>query len=53
MQPVFAGAQMYGGEVSEGIFASGLNLPSGSTMSDADIERVIATVEVFLDRRAR
>lgn len=53
LQPVFAGAQMYGGEVSEGIFSTGLALPSGSTMSDDDVERVIATVEVFLDRRAR
>ena len=51
LQPVFAGAQMYGGEVSEGIFASGLNLPSGSTMSDDDVERVIATVTVFLGQR--
>lgn len=51
LQPVFAGAQMYGGEVSEGIFASGLNLPSGSTMSDDDVERVVATVEVFFEQR--
>lgn len=51
LQPVFAGARMYGGEVSEGIFASGLNLPSGSTMSDDDVERVIATVTVFLGQR--
>ncbi|WP_259358375.1 DegT/DnrJ/EryC1/StrS family aminotransferase [Brevibacterium sediminis] len=53
LQPVFAGAQMYGGEISEGIFSTGLALPSGSTMSDDDVERVIATVDVFLDRRAR
>ncbi|MCD1286671.1 MULTISPECIES: aminotransferase class I/II-fold pyridoxal phosphate-dependent enzyme [unclassified Brevibacterium] len=51
LQPVFAGTQMYGGGVSQGIFASGLNLPSGSTMSDADVERVIATIAVFLGPR--
>ena len=51
LQPVFAGARMYGGEVSEGIFASGLNLPSGSTMSDDVVERVIATVTVCLGQR--
>lgn len=51
LQPVFAGAPMYGGEVSESLFASGLTLPSGSTMSDADVGRIVAMVTAFLDQR--
>ena len=51
LQPVFAGASMYGGDVSAGIFASGLNLPSGSTMCEADVDRVIATVTAFFELR--
>lgn len=51
LQSVFAGTRMYGGEVSEGIFASGLNLPSGSTMSEADVDRVIAAVIAFFELR--
>ncbi|MCF2586715.1 DegT/DnrJ/EryC1/StrS family aminotransferase [Brevibacterium sp. UCMA 11752] len=51
LQPVFSGAQMYGGGVSESLFATGLALPSGSTMGEADIERIIATVTEFLKAR--
>lgn len=51
LQPVFAGVPMYGGEVSESLFASGLTLPSGSAMSDADVDRIIATVTAFLGPR--
>ena len=42
-QPVFAGARHVGGGVADQAFAQGLCLPSGSAMSDADVERV-ATV---------
>ena len=41
LQPVFAGARMVGGAVSEALFAQGLCLPSGSQMSADDQERVI------------
>lgn len=51
LQSVFAGAAMFGGDTSEAIFASGLNLPSGSTMSDADVDRVIGTVSAFFEAR--
>ena len=40
LQPVFSGAVMVGGGVSERIFATGLCLPSGSSLSDADRNRI-------------
>jgi dTDP-4-amino-4,6-dideoxygalactose transaminase len=44
LQPVFAGARMFGGTVSERIFRDGLCLPSGSNLADADQNRVMSTV---------
>jgi pyridoxal phosphate-dependent aminotransferase EpsN len=43
-QPVFAGCRMYGGQVSERLFERGLCLPSGSSLTPADQERVISSV---------
>ncbi len=43
-QPVFRSAESVGGRVSESIFARGLCLPSGSSLSDTDVERVVSTV---------
>jgi pyridoxal phosphate-dependent aminotransferase EpsN len=44
LQPVFAGAEMHGGQVSERLFDQGLCLPSGAALSDEDRARVIAVV---------
>jgi dTDP-4-amino-4,6-dideoxygalactose transaminase len=44
LQPVFAGCPVRGGAVAEAIFRRGLCLPSGSSMTDADVERVVAGV---------
>jgi len=41
MQPVFRDCHKRGGEVAEEIFAKGLCLPSGSSLSHADQDRVI------------
>jgi dTDP-4-amino-4,6-dideoxygalactose transaminase len=43
-QPVFRSADRVGGGVSESLFARGLCLPSGSSLSDGDIERVASRV---------
>ncbi|WP_181275014.1 DegT/DnrJ/EryC1/StrS family aminotransferase [Brevibacterium oceani] len=51
LQPVFAEVPMYGGEVSERIFSNGLNLPSGSKMTDADIDQVIAAMAAYFELR--
>ncbi|MGB0590568.1 MAG: DegT/DnrJ/EryC1/StrS family aminotransferase [Myxococcota bacterium] len=42
LQPVFKDARRVGGSVSERLFEVGLCLPSGSALSQADRERVIA-----------
>ena len=39
LQPFFAGAPVYGGDVSARLFARGLCLPSGSALADADQQR--------------
>ena len=44
LQPVFAGAEMHGGAVSERLFDQGLCLPSGAGMNEEDRNRVIAAV---------
>jgi dTDP-4-amino-4,6-dideoxygalactose transaminase len=43
LQPVFAGAEMHGGQISERLFEDGLCLPSGAGLSSEDRDRVIAT----------
>ena len=40
LQPVFADAKCVGGAVAESLFANGLCLPSGSSMTDDDVDRV-------------
>jgi dTDP-4-amino-4,6-dideoxygalactose transaminase len=41
-QPVFANCRSVGGEVAEQLFNDGLCLPSGSSLSQADLERVVS-----------
>ncbi len=44
LQPVFSWCRMIGGDVAARLFEQGLCLPSGSGMSDADIERTVQGV---------
>jgi dTDP-4-amino-4,6-dideoxygalactose transaminase len=44
LQPLYAGAERFGGEVSEEIFRKGICLPSSSVLGPADLERVVALV---------
>ena len=48
LQPVFTAAPMLGGDVSESLFASGLNLPSGSALSETAVDRIIETILDFI-----
>lgn len=48
MQPVYADAPYYGGDVCERLFDTGLCLPSGSSLSDDDIARVIDAIKRFM-----
>jgi dTDP-4-amino-4,6-dideoxygalactose transaminase len=45
MQPVYAGCPMYGGAVGRRLFETGICLPSGSSLSDADRERIVRVVQ--------
>lgn len=44
LQPIFADAPVFGGAVSEQLFERGICLPSSSSLSDADQERVVRVV---------
>ncbi len=44
LQPVFATYERVGGETAEALFADGLCLPSGSSLTEADLARVVAVV---------
>jgi pyridoxal phosphate-dependent aminotransferase EpsN len=44
LQPIFATHHAFGGEVSGRAFERGLCLPSGSSLSDADQDRVVGTL---------
>jgi dTDP-4-amino-4,6-dideoxygalactose transaminase len=44
MQPVFADCRCRGGAVAERLFQHGLCLPSGSSLSEADLERIVSTI---------
>ena len=50
MQPVFSQCRMFGGAVTEDIFARGLCLPSGSSLSPADRLRVAEAFRAALSR---
>jgi dTDP-4-amino-4,6-dideoxygalactose transaminase len=49
MQPVFADATFYGDGTSEKLFEDGLCLPSGSNLTDADLDRVVGAIKVVLE----
>jgi dTDP-4-amino-4,6-dideoxygalactose transaminase len=44
LQPVFAASPAFGGDVSARLFERGLCLPTGSSLTDADQDRVVATI---------
>jgi len=45
LQPVFDSCPYYGEKVSETLFDSGLCLPSGSSLTEDDLERVIEVIQ--------
>lgn len=44
LQPIFAGTRCSGGAVAERLFDHGLCLPSGSNLTDSDLQRVVDAV---------
>jgi dTDP-4-amino-4,6-dideoxygalactose transaminase len=51
LQRAFAASPVCGGRVAEEVFQTGLCLPSGSSMSDADVDRVADAVRDSLQQR--
>lgn len=45
LQPVFAGCECVGGTVAEALFQHGLCLPSGSSLTETDLERVVDVIQ--------
>jgi dTDP-4-amino-4,6-dideoxygalactose transaminase len=48
LQPVFTGATVYGGRVSEKLFASGLCLPSGAGLTHSEVEQIACVIKETL-----
>ena len=51
LQPVFADCPFYGDGTSEEMFDKGLCLPSGSSLTEADLERVVEVIKQILEER--
>jgi dTDP-4-amino-4,6-dideoxygalactose transaminase len=51
-QPVFAHCRRRGGSVAETLFAGGLCLPSGSSLTDAELDRVCAIVLACMSHKS-
>jgi dTDP-4-amino-4,6-dideoxygalactose transaminase len=49
LQPIFDGAQVIGGDVAADLFHRGLCLPSGSNLTDHDLDRVITAIRQVHD----
>ena len=47
LQPVFAGARAFVNGTSQRLFETGLSLPSGSVLTDAEVARVDAALAPF------
>ncbi|MDR2408925.1 MAG: DegT/DnrJ/EryC1/StrS family aminotransferase, partial [Bacteroidales bacterium] len=45
LQPVFAKYPIRGGQVAESLFENGLCLPSGSSLQQNDLERVVGIIQ--------
>jgi pyridoxal phosphate-dependent aminotransferase EpsN len=50
LQPIFARYEMVGGEVASRLFEQGLCLPSGSAMTEVDVQRVVHVVREAFGR---
>jgi dTDP-4-amino-4,6-dideoxygalactose transaminase len=52
LQPIFKDCAVYGGPVSERLFENGLCLPSGSNLTESDLQRVVEAVRRVFARGA-
>jgi pyridoxal phosphate-dependent aminotransferase EpsN len=51
LQPVFRGCDVFGGEVSSRLFDQGLCLPSGSALTDSELDRITDLVRACAGSR--
>ncbi len=51
MQPVFSECESIGGEVASDLFERGLCLPSGSNLTEEDLQRVIEGVKAVYEAK--
>ena len=49
LQPVFASCEHVGGAVAENLFRDGLCLPSGSSLTEAELARIVAVIRSLAD----
>ncbi len=50
LQPIFENAPFYGDGTAEKLFEQGLCLPSGSNLTDADMERVFKVINIIFKK---
>src|SRR5699024_2658498 len=50
LQPIFENTPYYGGTVAEELFNTGLCLPSGSNLTDADLNREVEAIKSLVNR---
>jgi UDP-N-acetylbacillosamine transaminase len=50
LQPVYREAEAYANGVSEALFKDGLCLPSGTAMSDDDLDRICSIIERIVEK---
>nr|WP_317238972.1 DegT/DnrJ/EryC1/StrS family aminotransferase [Hymenobacter sp. 5516J-16] len=48
-QPLFVATPVFGGSISADLFARGLCLPSGSAMTDTDLQRVNSAIRTLFE----
>jgi dTDP-4-amino-4,6-dideoxygalactose transaminase len=53
LQPVFANSPYYGNGTSDAIFKNGLCLPSGSNLTEEDLNRVVTNIQEIFKKSAR
>jgi len=49
LQPVFRGSPCFGGEVSERLFETGLCLPSGTALTEEQLDRIVSIVRSTME----
>jgi len=47
LQPVYQGATAYVNGISEKLFKNGLCLPSGTALTDSDLDQICSIIEQF------